>query len=363
MPKSSRIGPCLVLLASAFASPLAAQVKLSGYGEASYSYASKPVDGVIVGRLYDRFANQFTLNGLKLVVERPAATDKWDAGLRADLVLGQNATVLRSDGFDFNFGENGDMTQLFVTLNIPTANKNGIQLKVGKLATLLGLEVLETVVNPNWSEGLQFVYVENFTHTGLEIGHRLSSQLDIQLRVTNGWDRVQSAGGNAEVMMRVGIAPSASTSIGLIGYSGAMQDGSDALRTGFSALLNQKFGTKSLWIQADYGSEEANANLSDPTQDASWVAVGAWLAFDLGANAGLAIRADHLNDANGARSGGVFGTGGAEHTLTSFTGTLNLKAWPNALVRPELRFDNSNLDVFDGSQSQFTVGLSVAYIF
>ena len=361
MPTSRRIGPCLVLLACALASPLTAQVKLSGYGEASYSYASKPAGDIIVGRLFDRFANQFTLNGLKLVAERPAATDKWDAGVRADLVLGQNAAVLQSSGL--NLGGSGDMTQLFVTLNIPTANKNGIQFKVGKFVTLMGLEVLETVANPNWSEGLQFVYVENFTHTGLEIGHRLSPQLDFQVRVTNGWDRVQAAGGNAEVMARVGITPSASTSLGVIGYSGAMQSGSDALRTGFSALLNQKFGTMSLWIQADYGSEAANANLSDPTQDASWIGFGAWLAFDLTPKAGLAIRADHVNDSNGARTGGVFGTGGAEHKLTSLTGTLNLKTWPNALVRPELRFDNSNLAVFDGSESQITLGLSVAYIF
>src|SRR5688572_31635186 len=222
MSKSSRIGPCLVLLASAFASPLAAQVKLSGYGEASYSYASKPVDGFIVGRLFDRFANQFTLNGLKLVAERPAATDKWDAGVRADLVLGQNAAVLQSGGLNLGIA---DMTQLFVTLNLPTGNNNGIQFKIGKFVTLLGLEVLETVANPNWSEGLQFVYVENFTHTGLEIGHRLSPQLDFQVRVTNGWDRVEAVGGNAEVMARVGITPSASTSLGVIGYSGAMQDG------------------------------------------------------------------------------------------------------------------------------------------
>jgi hypothetical protein len=357
---TSRSAVCLVL-ALAGATPAAAQVKLSGYGEASYSFASKPVGGFITGRLFDRFANQFTLNGLKLVAERPAATDKWDAGVRADLVLGQNAAVLQSTGL--NLGASGDMTQLFVVLNVPTANNNGIQFKIGKFATLLGLEVLETVANPNWSEGLQFLWVENFTHTGLEIGHRLSPQLDFQVRVTNGWDRVQAVGGNTEVMARVGITPSASTSIGVIGYSGAMQAGESALRTGFSFLLNQKLGSKSLWIQADYGSEEANAALSDPTQDASWFALGAWFAFDLSPKAGLALRADHVNDANGARTGGSFGTGGAEHKLTSLTGTLNLKTWPNALVRPELRFDNSNLAVFDGSESQITLGLSIAYLF
>lgn len=338
------------------AQSLAAQgVKLSGYGEASYTFANNAIGGdFIAGRLFDRFANQFTLNGLKLVAERAAAADKWDAGVRADLVLGQNAAVLQSTGL--NLGASGDMTQLYVTLNLPTANKNGVQIKVGKFVTLMGLELLETVANPNWTVGNQFVFVENFTHTGIEIGTRFSPALDVQFRVANGWDRVVAVDGNRDIMARVGIT-GGKTSVGIVGYSGAMNAGSDAVRSGLSVLVNQKLGSKSLWVQGDYGTEEAGGG------DGNWMAIGAWLTFDLSPKAGLALRADYLNDQDGFRTGGVFGTGGAEHNLMSLTGTLNLKTWPNALVRPELRFDSSNLPVFDGEESQITVAFSVAYIF
>src|SRR5256885_8049229 len=47
------------------------------------------------------------------------------------------------------------------TLNVPTASGNGLQFKLGRIPTLLGLEVIETYANPNWSEGNQFIYVEN----------------------------------------------------------------------------------------------------------------------------------------------------------------------------------------------------------
>ena len=346
--------PVLAIVVTCAAAPLAAQVKFSGYGEASYSIATKAPGDIIVGRLFDRFANQFTLNGLKLVLERPAAADKWDAGVRADLVFGQNAAVLQSTGL--SIGQSGDMTQLFVTLNIPTANKNGLQIKVGKFVTLMGLELIETVANPNWSVGNQFVFVENFTHTGLEIGTRLSSTIDVQFRVANGWDRVQAVDGNRDIMARVGIT-GAKTSVGIIGYSGAMNAGSSDLRTGLSVLVNQKLGTTNFWVQGDYGTEEAAAG------DVSWMALGAWVAFDLNAKTGLAVRLDYLSDPDGFRTGGAFGTGAVEHNLVSLTGTLNLKTWPNALVRPELRFDSSNLAVFDGDESQFTVALGIAYIF
>lgn len=351
MPIARSVIPVLALFA--LATPLAAQVKLSGYGEASYTFAPNAAGDVVVGRLYDRFANQFTLNGLKLVLERAAAADKLDAGVRADLVLGQNAAVIQAAGM--SLGPSADMTQLFITLNMPTGNGNGLQFRVGKLVTLMGLELIETVANPNLSMGLQFIYVENFTNTGLEIGHRFSPALDFQFRIGNGWDRVQATDGNVDIMARVGIT-GGKTSVGIVGYTGAMNAGSDAMRTGVSVLLNQKLGKASLWVQGDYGTEEALP------EDFSWMAIGAWLAFDLNAKAGLALRADYLSDPESFRTGGAFGSAG-EHNLMSFTGTLNLKTWPNALVRPEVRFDSSNQAVFDGEESQVTVGLGFAYIF
>lgn len=338
-------------------------LKLSGYGEASYSYANNAQGGTIVGRLFDRFANAFTLNAFKFAIERPYATDRWDAGVRADVVFGQNAAVTQSAGL--NLGPNSDITQLFVTLNVPTADGNGWQFRVGKLATLMGLELIETVSNPNWSQGLQFVYVENFTHTGLEVSRRFSPTLDMQLRVCNGWDRVSATDGNRDVMVRVGLAPNANSSLGIIGYTGALETGSDAMRSGVSVLANRKLGATSIWVQADYGTEEANAALPNAAESASWFAVGAWLARDLSARTGVAFRLDYLDDLDGFRTTAAFGlpATGVHHKLWSATATLNLKTWPGALVRPELRFDSSNFNVFDGSKSQVTGAFSVAYVF
>jgi hypothetical protein len=338
-------------------------IKMSGYGEASYSYSSKPVAGTIVGRLYDRFANQFTLNAFKLAIERPYATDRWDAGVRADVVFGQNAAVLQSAGM--SLGPNTDITQLFVTLNVPTKDGNGWQFKVGKLVTLMGLELIETVSNPNWSEGNQFVYVENFTHTGLEVGRRFSPLLDIQLRVCNGWDRVTAADGNRDVMVRVGLTPNANSSLGIIGYSGAMEAGSDAMRSGVSVLANKKAGANTFWVQADYGTEEANAALPNAAADASWWALGLWVTRDFTSKMGAALRVDYLADTDGFRTTSVFGlpATGVDHRLWSATATLNIKTWPGALVRPEMRFDSSNFAVFDGSETQVTGAFSVAYVF
>ncbi len=337
--------------------------KFSGYAEASYAYSARAVGNTIVGRLYDRFSDQFTLNALKLAIERPFVTDKWDAGVRADILVGQNAPVLQSSGL--NLGQNGDVTQLYVTLNVPTANGNGLQLKVGKFVTLMGLEVIEDVANPNWSEGTQFIYVENFTHTGIEAGYKFSKYADGQLRLTNGWDRVAATSGHKEVMGRLGLYPGATTSLGVVGFFGAHETDTDAKRYGINLLFNQKFGVASAWVQGDYGTEEANVALPDPTQDAAWWAVGAWLAYDVTSKLGFALRGDYLDDEQGFRTSAAFGlpAGGPRHKLWSATGTLNVRSWPSVLVRPEIRYDHSNLTPFDGKEGQVTFALSVAYLY
>ncbi len=341
--------------------------KLSGYAEASYVSSTQPVGNTIVGRLYDRYSDAFTLNAWKLAVDRAFNAKKMDAGVHADLIVGQNATLLRSSGFDL--GTDADVTQLYVTLNLPTKNGNGVQFKIGKMVTLMGVEVIEDVVNPNWSEGLQFIYVENFTSTGVELDFKPSSAVDVELRVDNGWDRIVVPDGHKSFMGRVGIAASANTSLGVVAYVGDQEPSISAARYGVDVLLNQKAGSKtSIWVQGDWGKEKANANLPNPAADASWWAVGGWLATDLSPKANLALRADYLDDADGFRTGapptGVLGfpaSAGGAQKLWTLTGTLNAKTWPNVLLRPEVRYDHSNLTPFNGKNGQATFALSVAY--
>jgi hypothetical protein len=356
-------------LAPAAAAPAAAAedpapgLKLSGYAEASYTYGTQPDNGTNVGRLFDKNHDAFVFNAFKLTADKPFDAKKLSVGGHADVLLGQNAPLIQADLGAFNLGTNGDLEQAYVVLNFPTSN-GGVQIKAGKMVTLLGLEVIETVANPNWSVGNQFNFVENLTSTGFELDFRLSTAVDVELRVDNGWDRTSITNGYKSFMGRVGIVGS-TMSLGLIGYAGNQED-TNAVRYGVQALLNKKLGKASLWIQGDYGMEQANDVLPDPTQDATWWGLGVWLATDVSPTTNLALRADYVDDTNGFRTNNFLGfpaSTGEQQTLWSLTGTLNMKAWAGGLVRPEVRYDHSNLDVFNGEASQFTGALSVAFLF
>jgi hypothetical protein len=349
------------------AAPLAAQwpadLKVSGFAEASYVGATNAAGDVIVGRLYDRFHDQFTLNAFALTLDKAHDAAKRSAGFHMEVLFGQNAAVVQSGGL--NLGSQGDIPQLYATLNLPTANGHGVQIKFGRVPTLLGLEVIEATLNPNWSEGLQFIYVENFTNTGLSVETKLSPKVDMQLRIFNGWDMVRDNNRGKSLMGRVGLYPDANSSLSLLAFYGPEQGGNgEATRAGGEVLAWRKLGKGQLWLQGDVGREEQNAALADPTQDASWWALGAWFTYDLTPTVSAAIRGDYLNDGNGARTSGVLGfPANTGHDLSSLTATLNIRTWPGALVRPELRYDHSSLASFGGEASQISVALAVAYLF
>ena len=186
--KRSHVIRAAAWLATA-AAPLAGQasdtagsrIKLSGFAEVSYTYSNQGSGDTIVGRLYDRFQNHFMLNALAVVLDKPYDPAKLSAGFHTELLFGQNATVIKSGGF--GLGDQGDIPHLYVTLNVPTASGNGLQFKVGRIPTLLGLEVIETTGNPNWSEGNQFIYVENFTGLGVSVETKFDDHVARHRRV------------------------------------------------------------------------------------------------------------------------------------------------------------------------------------
>jgi hypothetical protein len=339
-------------------------VKVSGYVTASYFHATNPTGTTIVGRLYDRFHDTFIANAAWITFERPVVTDKVDAGFRVDALFGQNATVLHSTGLAL--GDQGDLPQVFVTLNLPTGGGNYVQFKAGKMWTLLDVEVIDEVLNPNFPHGYQFSYLTNLTNTGFGVDAKFSAKIDAQFRLINGWDVVEDNNTGKSLMGRVGVTPSAGAALAFLGYYGPEQVANTSNnRYGGEFVGTFKAGSQAaIYAQFDAGGEEGIAGGSD----AKWWGAGLWGVLDLDPKLSLALRGDYIDDQDGVRTSGVLGfPAAASRHIGSATTTLNVKTWPHALVRPELRFEHSSQDDFgnpgDLSKTQLTIGLALSYVF
>ncbi len=356
------------------------QTEISGFLEASYLYDFNNTKGThtVVGRTFDTHANQFDVDDFKLALEKPISANptNWAVGYRADLIFGEDAAVIHSSGF--NLGNDGDLEQAFIDVNVPIGN--GLKVIIGKTVTLMGVEVIEQVSNPNFSEGNQFLYVENFTQTGVQLAYQWNDKIDTEFVVFNGWDQLPDNNFALSYMARIGYAFDSNTTFAALGYGGPEQTAASLPggTTGLSAnwrdgvdlvatrKITDKFSTD---LQFDYGHEQS-AFLSDGTTqaDAEWYAVGAWLIYDFTDKIELAFRQDYLKDREGSRVAAVFGTTdplpvGVTPELYSSTVTLNLKPVNNFQFRPEFRWDHSDKDLYNGVHDQFTLGVGVAYLY
>ena len=344
----------------------AGAVKLSGYVTSSYFYASKPTGRAIVGRLYDRFHDQFSFNAARISLEKPVATDKLDAGFRVDALFGQNAAPLQSAGL--KLGDQGDLPQAFVTLNVPTGGRDYVQFKAGKMWTLLDVEVIDEVLNPNFSHGYAFIYLTNFTNTGFGVDAKLSAKVDAQLRLINGWDVVEDNNAGKSFMGRVGVTPSDRAALALLGYYGPEQPGNASNHRYGGEFVGtfKPASATTLYAQFDAGGEQG---IGAGGGDAKWWGAGLWGVFELDGTLALALRGDYMNDRDGVRTSGVLGFPAAPggRKVGSGTVTLNVKSWPRALVRPEIRVEHSNRGDFGNpgglSSTQVTFGLALSYLF
>lgn len=338
-------------------------LKFSGYATASYTWSSGAVGDQIVGRFYDRNQSEFMANALKLVIEKPFDSAKLSGGFKFDALFGQNAEVTGFAGNRLALGEQGDLLQAYAIVNVPTGKDTWVQFTAGKFATLIGAEVMEDVVNPNLSIGNQFVYLENFTNTGLKVAAKFSPKVDAQLSISNGWDLVRDNNTGKSVMGRVGYSPTGTTTVALIGYFGPEQAGSGNKRKGAEITVLTKLGaTTALWLEGDIGEEEGLTN--GGLDKATWAGIGAWLVQDLSPTASLALRGDYVSDKDGVRTSGLFGfPTNSGLKFGNATATLNLKGIPSVLIRPEVRVDFANLAVFDSSKAQVSFALGTSFLF
>ena len=335
--------------------------RISGFVTTSFTYASGADEGIIVGRMYGRRQARVVLNVADVIVERLPATEHWDIGFRLEPIVGLNAAVVRAAGLDL--GRHADLWQSYAVLNVPAGSNRSVRLRVGKMATLMGVEVFADIANPTLDVGPQDIFLEPFSETGVELEAAPGPTITVQARVSQGWDRVTDNNAGKTATVRLGFTPNANTLVALLGYTGPEQAGSTSPnRSGAEVLLSNRI-TRRLqgWLQLDYGRE---GGLGASGDAAEWYAAGIWLAYQTSRWTGIGLRADYACDCDGGRTSG--GLGYPVHSglsLTSLTGTFNIRHGTHLLFRPEIRYDHSTLPVFDGSHQQVSGAMGLSYIF
>ena len=189
--------PLLSSVALAEDDSLANKLNLSLYGYVETSYTqnfNNPSTGVNNSRSFDGDANSFRPNMAQLVLEKTASstgalTDR--AGFRLKLNFGEDAKFTgggAADSDDFDFQE----------AYIQYMPVDNLTFQAGRMNTLIGYEVIESPLNPNFSRSFMFGIGEPFTVTGFRASFDFSDSASLAVSAINSFTGLQADDNNSK---------------------------------------------------------------------------------------------------------------------------------------------------------------------
>lgn len=378
--------PLLSSVALADDDSLSNKLNLSLYGYVETSYTqnfNNPSTGVNNNRSFDGDANSFRPNMAQLVLEKAASpggalTDR--AGFRLKLNFGEDAKFTGGTGSD-----DFDFQEAYVQY-MPADN---LTFQAGRMNTLIGYEVIESPLNPNFSRSFLFGIGEPFTVTGFRASVDFSDSASLAVSAINSFTGLQADDNNSKsIEALLSLAPTDNLGVSIFGFWGPEgntrgQETADRMQVG-GIIDVQATDQLELVLEGYYGNQEVPG-----ATNARWNGVAGYAIYDFNDQWGLHVRAEVFEDAAGAFS--CFGSdsdnygdlgnahlcpgwvsdaqaaGTFNQTLWETTWTLQYKPVPNLITRMEFRYDKSDRETFsdgDGvSDSQSTLAGEMIFLF
>jgi hypothetical protein len=165
-------------------------IRTFGWLEGGYTYASTGPGLLSVEPRQNQFGNEFLLNQLGLVIQKPLKEDQFDIGFNVRYFAGADAALgAAKGGIGFppdnpRFGQ--DFRDLYVDAHLPILTEGGMDVRVGRMNTIIGYNGFLSPYRPFYSSDYQFFYSQDGAFTGLLTDLHVSKQMDVWNGITLG---------------------------------------------------------------------------------------------------------------------------------------------------------------------------------
>lgn len=172
--------------------------RLYGWFDSGYTYSSNGPGLLATEPRENRFGNEYLVNQIALVLDKPLKSDEFSLGYNATFYAGADAALLRPrGGFDTTDPRFGvDFRQLYVSAHLPILTEGGMDVKVGRMGTIIGYESALAPYRPFYSNDYQWFYSEDGAWTGALTNLHVNKQLDILNGITMGANTFFTLRGN-----------------------------------------------------------------------------------------------------------------------------------------------------------------------
>jgi Putative beta-barrel porin-2, OmpL-like. bbp2 len=165
-------------------------IRAFGWMELGYSGASSGTGPLSVEPRLNRFGNEFLFNQLGLVLQKPLKQDQFDFGFNiryfagADAALGQPLGGIGYPVHNSHFGQ--DFRDLYISAHLPIITEGGLDVKVGRMNSIIGYNGFLSPYRPFYSSDYQFFYSQDGAFTGFLTDLHISKRLDFWNGMTFG---------------------------------------------------------------------------------------------------------------------------------------------------------------------------------
>jgi Putative beta-barrel porin-2, OmpL-like. bbp2 len=340
-------------------------IRTFGWVEGGYTGASTGNGLLSVQPRQNRFGDQFLLNQIGFVVQKPLRQDQFDLGFNmryfagADAALGQPKGGIGFPVGNSHFGQ--DFRDLYLSAHLPIVTEGGVDFKIGRMNTIIGYNGFLAPYRPFYSSDYQFFYSQDGAFTGFLTDLHVNNRLDI-------WNGM-TLGANTFFTLRT---TNSFCYIGQVNYwlqdekrtrlTASVYCGPHAL---FAApgLSGTYDAMTELRVQQDWGprfTQVLQCNMgwdaNTPVGTGSWYGLYLINIFHMSSTVDLLCRAEWFDDVKGTRTG-------VDTNYSEVTLGLNWHPIKCLELRPEIRGDFAGAPAFGTGgthveRSQLTGGIS-----
>ncbi len=342
---------------------------LSGFVDGYYGYnANQPANRMNGFRSFETTSQQFSLNMIELVADKPADNAS-RVGYHVALGFGQamNAVNASEGGFAQYLKEG------YLEYMAPVGS--GLEINFGKFVTPAGAEVIETKDNWNYTRGILFSWAIPYFHFGLSAKYTFNPKVSLTAYLVNGWNDTIDNNSGKTTGFSLALTPNSKFSFTENYLVGPEQpnDNSDIRNLSDTVISYTPNAKLSLMANIDYGRDHVSVSPIVPVAYSPyWAGFAGYIKYAPPTSKwAFATRGEYFNDANNFATAAVnpaSGVGFAENHMSEFTATLQRMLAGKIISRLEFRRDMSDNPIFlshtaNAVDAQNTVTVGLVYAF
>jgi len=330
------------------------EISFSGFVDTYYSYSfNAPPDNTVSTRVFDVDHNSFALS----LAELAADISYKSVYGRIDLNFGQ-AVDPRDTGIIGVNNNYFDIQQGYVGVSFDLwgdEGENTLSVEMGKMATHIGYEVIESFENVNYTRSYLFGNPIPFGHEGLRLNLGLYEKYTFQFNIYNStsFDGKDNNGFKTFGVL-IGIAPADELSVVLNWVGGNENDPGTTTTAGhtveanISSTISEKL---TLGVGWDYAFE------SGPNSTGAFMTgIAGYISYPVADWYTLAFRGEYMTDSGNGT--GFFSGVSTGNTIREITLTQEVAIKTYLVLRLDYRYDWATEAIFVSSVGVSSTGFS-----